>query len=333
MLTATLAYVTLVVSDVDAAANVLQRDFGLQRSDCRLGEAGMWAPLLHIGECRLVLVEPGDPFVRGELRMGVDHIGLAVEDITVAVDMAISNSIGMTEPVKADGIDGGLRVLLDPEVTAGVKTYFVEPLKVGTMMAPAETQFLGSSMQISHRQALPYVVERLDHIGVASADNTLAIETFSKRLGFMVESTQTDTEIQLSVESFTSDKYGVVYHNRPPEPVGGLRVAFITIGDCELEFLQDFDPNPDAHVAHGQAGTTRQDRGAIARYVWSHGPGLHHLAIKVSDTNSALNSLHEAGHAVIDAIGRPGSRQSRIGFVHPKSLYGILLHVVQRVEL
>ena len=167
-------------------------------------------------------------------------------------------------------------------------------------------------------------------LGVASADNSAAVDSFVTRLGCPLESTQTDTEVQIAVESFTSDKYGVVFHARPPEPVGGLRIAFATVGDCELDFLQDLDPRQGAHVARDRPGTTKQDQGAIARFVSSRGPGLHHIALKVTDINAALASLQRAGHVMIDTVGRPGSRRALIGFIHPKSLNGVLMHLVQR---
>ncbi|MDH3599462.1 MAG: VOC family protein [Candidatus Tectomicrobia bacterium] len=333
MLAAQLAYVTLIVSDSDAAATVLQRDFGLTRSECTLGASGSRVPVLHVGDSALVLVEPRDPFVQEDAYLGVHHIALGVADVSAAANVAVTAGVAIAEPATADGVNGGLRLCLDPVATAGVKTHVVECAGFDTAAAHGDDPPLAGGMRISHQQTRRHMVQRLDHIGVASADNAMAIDTFANRLGFAVESTQTDTEVQIAVESFTSDKYGVVYHNRPAEPVGGLRVAFITIGDCELEFLQDFDPRPETHVAHGQAGTTRQDRGAIARYVSSRGPGLHHLAFKVSDADSALEALQEAGHTLIDTVGRPGSRRSHIGFVHPKSLYGVLLHVVQRDEV
>jgi methylmalonyl-CoA epimerase len=165
---------------------------------------------------------------------------------------------------------------------------------------------------------------------VASADNSAALDAFVTRLGCPLESTQTDMEVSIAVESFTSDKYGVVHHTRPPQPAGGLRVVFVTVGDCELEFLQDLDPRQGAQVAHDRAGTTKQDQGAIARFVASRGPGLHHIALKVTDINTALAGLERAGHVLIDAVGRPGSRRALIGFIHPKSLNGVLMHLVQR---
>ena len=57
---------------------------------------------------------------------------------------------------------------------------------------------------------------------------------------------------------------------------------------------------------------------------------LHHIALKVTDINSALASLERAGHVMLDAVGRPGSRRALIGFIHPKSLNGVLMHLVQR---
>lgn len=311
MLGAKLAYVTLIVTDVDAAAAVFERDFGLPRSTRTLGRSGTQAPVLGIGASALVLVAPGDPFADGASRPGVHHIALGVADIRDAVGTAQTDGVGVAAFSDDEGLDGSPRVLLAPESTAGVCTYLTEPLT----LAPAGT---GG------------IVERLDHLGVASVDNAVAVDAFVQRLGFVLESQQTDTEVQIAVESFTSDKYGVVYHNRPPQPVGGLRVSFVTIGDCELEFLQDFDPSGEAYVARGQAGTTRQDRGAIARFVATRGPGLHHLAVKVHDIAACLDRLRVAGHTVIDAVGRPGSRRALIGFVHPKSLYGVLVHLVQR---
>jgi catechol 2,3-dioxygenase-like lactoylglutathione lyase family enzyme len=173
-------------------------------------------------------------------------------------------------------------------------------------------------------------VERLDHVGVASADNRGAVDAFVGTLGATLESTQTDLEVAIAVESFTSDKYGAVYHTRAPEPVGGLRVAFVTVGDCELELLQDFDPRHGMRVDQGRPGTTKQDQGAIARFVASRGAGLHHLAFKVADIDERLAGLARAGLRLIDQVGRPGSRRARIGFIHPASLGGVLAHFVQR---
>ena len=305
-----LAWVGLRVSDVVATARTLTNDFGLKRMDQAVGDTGRTAPSFGVGASALVLFAPGDPFLGGAGKPGVHHVALAVDDLGAAARACAAAGVPPADAAPSIGLAGRRRRLLSRDATAGVVTWLTEPLD-----APAS----GGGW-----------VERIDHIGVASAANARAVEAFVQRLGCPLESTHTDLEVRIPVESFTSDKYGAVYHTRPPEPVGGLRVAFVTIGDCELEFLQDFDPRHGTALAHGQPGTTKQDQSAITRFIDSRGAGLHHLSLKVTDIDAALASLARAGHAVIDRVGRPGSRRARIGFLHPKSLGGVLVHLVER---
>ncbi|HSE92169.1 MAG TPA: VOC family protein [Methylomirabilota bacterium] len=303
-----LAWVALVVDDVEAAARGMERDLELPRFDCPAGRGARRVPVLPVGAAALALFAPGDPFVGGERRTGVHHVAVAVEDLGAAARTA---RFGVSLPAPEPGLAGAGRVALAPEATAGVRVWLTEPLV--TKVPDGNGR-----------------VERIDHVGVASADNEAAIDVFTRRLGFPLESTQTDLEIQMTVESFTSDRYGVVHHAREPRAVGGLRVAFVTVGDCELEFLQEFDPRTGAQVIPGEPGTTRQDQGAIGRYIGARGAGLHHLALKVPDIDGTLDSLDRAGRRLIDRAGRPGSRRARIGFVHPAGFHGVLLHLVQR---
>ena len=212
------------------------------------------------------------------------------------------------------GLDGVRRVLLDPSATCGATIYLSDPLPLSLEATPDRD------------------VERIDHLGVASADNTEVVEVFARKMGWSIESTQTDVEISTKTEAFTSDRYGVVYRNHQPEFVGGLRVSFITIGDLELEFLQNLDPSSVGIVNYGHSGSTRQDQGAISRYVESRGPGFHHTGLKVHDINGLLSRLDRRGLTLIDKEGRPGGRRSQIGFIHPASLGGWLVHLVQREE-
>ena len=310
MIGGSLAYVALAVTDVEAVATALARGCGLKRTDRPVGATRRTAPVFGVGASAVALFGVGDPFLGGQAKPGVHHIGIGVRDLEGAIRAAAAAGVAAAEQEAAPGLDRGRRVLLCAEGTVGVKTYLSEPLEVDRSRGGW--------------------VERIDHLGIASADNGAASDAFSRRLGYPLESQQTDLEVQVALESFTSDKYGAVYHTRPPEPSGGLRVAFITVGDCELEFLQDFDPRQGAHVAHDRPGTTKQDQGAIARFLGSRGPGLHHIALKVPDINAALADLHRAGHTLIDTVGRPGSRRALIGFIHPQSMGGVLMHLVQR---
>ena len=82
----------------------------------------------------------------------------------------------------------------------------------------------------------------------------------------------------------------------------------------------------------GARGRMGEDQGAISRYIASRGPGLHHVALKVTDIEGLLADLGRAGYTLVDTTGRPGIRRSRIAFIHPSSLGGFLLHLVQRDE-
>jgi catechol 2,3-dioxygenase-like lactoylglutathione lyase family enzyme len=247
--------------------------------------------------------------VDGELKPGVHHIALGVDDLPAATARAAAT--GIAAAAAMPGLGGRRHAALDRAATVGVRVVLTERL------------------DLNKHEGGP--VERIDHIGVASGDVFEDERVFTGTMGFPVESRQTDMEVSIAVESFTSDKYGVVYHTRPPEPVGGLRVYFITVGDCEVEFLANFDPRQGAHAhERGQPGSTRQDQGAIARFVKSRGRGLHHVDIKVTDIEATLGAMAGAGLPMIDVKGRPGSRRALIGFPHPSALGGVLMHLVQR---
>ncbi len=310
MLADQIEYVALVSSDPVAAARVFERHFALPRHE--LSSAAGPVPVFAIGRSAVALFPPGHPLVEGEARPGVHHIGLGVDDLEAAAARAADAGALPAAPEAAPGLDGrGIRRL-------------------------ARDRTMGVRMVLTERLGLmPHAggpVRRIDHVGVASADVREDEAMFCGRLGFAVESRQTDLEVSMAVESFTSDKHGVVYHSRTPELVSGLRVTFITVGDCDLEFLASFDPRQSGEVSHGRAGNTRQDQGAIARFVVSRGRGLHHVAVRSLDIDGLLGSMDAAGLPMIDPRGRPGSRRALIGFLHPRALGGVLIHVVQRPD-
>ena len=307
MISKNLAWVGLVSNNVDAAAAVFATHLGLPRSDLASAEGPV--PVFAIGRSALALFPPGHSMVNGESKPGVHHIALGVDDLDEATRTAAAAGIKATG-APARGLGAARCVMLDRDATVGVRTYLTEPIELARHEAG--------------------ILERIDHLGVASTDVAQDERVFSNGFGFPVESRQTDMEVTMSVESFTSDKYGVVYHSREPEPVGGLRVCFISVGDADLEFLANFKPRQGAHVEHGAPGNTKQDQGAITRFVGGRGRGLHHIALKAKDIDATLARLEAAGLPMIDTHGRPGSRRALIGFAHPKALGGVLMHIVER---
>lgn len=303
-----LAYVALVVDDPQRSAALFEHDFGLPRQEFSC--AGSTVPVITVGASALALFQVADPFLGADAKKGVHHVAIAAADPQAAANgtgLAVNGGV-------SKGLDGKAQIALLPEATGGVRVRFTQSLE----LAPASSD----------------IVERIDHIGVASADNRAARAAFIDKLGCVYESQQTDSEVETISENFTSDTYNYIFHTRPSQLVGSMRVTFITIGDCEFEFIQDLTTNVTADEArHDAAGNTRGDRSAIARYVATRGAGLHHIAFKTPDITAALAKLDRAGHRMIDLKGRPGSRRAQIGFIHPASLGGVLGHFVQREEI
>lgn len=299
-----LSYVAAVVDEPSRVADLLERAFDTPRENWQRRN-GDSAIALRLGSAALLLIQPGHEQAHGQ-RLGIDHIAIEATSFEDASRLAVENKL--TESVQAvRGICDELRFDLSLLATGGVPIRITEPN--------------------SARNAQTHAVS-IDHIGVASADNRAAVKTFCGDLGFPLESSQTDMETAISVETFASDKYGVVCHTRETSLLGGLRVAFVTIGDGDIEFLEDIGAGK-MEPSRGP-GTTRQDTSVIGRFVQRRGPGLHHIALRVRDSNAALSRLAAAGIPLIDRVGRPGSRRAKIGFVNPPGLGGMLLHVVER---
>jgi len=67
----------------------------------------------------------------------------------------------------------------------------------------------------------------------------------------------------------------------------------------------------------------------VGRSLSSRGPGLHHVAYRVDDVTEALEHLRAQGAHLVDEVARTGSRNTLIAFVHPRSMGGVLVELVQ----
>jgi methylmalonyl-CoA/ethylmalonyl-CoA epimerase len=86
-----------------------------------------------------------------------------------------------------------------------------------------------------------------------------------------------------------------------------VRTAFFKVGETKIELLASTHPE-----------------GPVGKFIEKKGPGLHHLAFRVDDVNAALNEVAQKGVQLIDQHARPGAEQLQIGFLHPKSSFGVL---------
>jgi methylmalonyl-CoA/ethylmalonyl-CoA epimerase len=67
---------------------------------------------------------------------------------------------------------------------------------------------------------------------------------------------------------------------------------------------------------------------AVARFLERRGEGLHHICFEVDDVNAELKIMEEKGVELIDREGRDGVA-GKIAFIHPKSVNGVLVELVQ----
>ncbi|MBT8203103.1 MAG: methylmalonyl-CoA epimerase [Acidimicrobiia bacterium] len=67
----------------------------------------------------------------------------------------------------------------------------------------------------------------------------------------------------------------------------------------------------------------------VGKFLEKRGEGLHHIAYAVADIEAALAHLRTEGVRLIDEEPRIGGGGARIAFVHPKSLAGTLIELVE----
>jgi methylmalonyl-CoA epimerase len=93
----------------------------------------------------------------------------------------------------------------------------------------------------------------------------------------------------------------------------GVRVAMLPIGETHIELLEPLSEDSP-----------------VGKFLQKGGPGIHHVAIKVSDIRASLAELKEKGTRLIDEIPRRGAGGCLVAFVHPSSANGVLLELVQQ---
>ena len=92
----------------------------------------------------------------------------------------------------------------------------------------------------------------------------------------------------------------------------GVRVAMLQIGDTHVELLEALRPDS-----------------AVGKFVEKRGPGIHHIAVEVPDIHASLAALKAKGARLVDETPRLGAGGCLVAFVHPSSVNGVLLELVQ----
>jgi methylmalonyl-CoA/ethylmalonyl-CoA epimerase len=105
---------------------------------------------------------------------------------------------------------------------------------------------------------------------------------------------------------------GLALHGVEEVPGEGVRVAVLLAGRTRIELL----------------APTREDS-PVAKFMRKRGPGIHHLAFEVASAQDAIDRLGAAGAPLLDEAPRAGAHGTKVAFVHPKGLGGVLAELVE----
>ena len=86
-----------------------------------------------------------------------------------------------------------------------------------------------------------------------------------------------------------------------------VKTAFFRVGETKIELLESTD-----------------QEGPIGKFIEKKGPGIHHIAFAMPDIGEALREAEGRGVKLIDVAPRKGAEGLHIGFLHPKSTFGVL---------
>ena len=92
----------------------------------------------------------------------------------------------------------------------------------------------------------------------------------------------------------------------------GVCVAMLPIGETHIELLAPLAPDSP-----------------VGKFLEKRGPGLHHIAVRVNDIRGTLAQLKNKGARLIDETPRVGAGGCLVAFIHPSSVNGVLLELVQ----
>jgi methylmalonyl-CoA epimerase len=111
------------------------------------------------------------------------------------------------------------------------------------------------------------------------------------------------------------DSLGMSLAHRETVEQQGVDAALLDVGDGHVELLAPLGPDTP-----------------VGKYLAKRGPGIHHVAYAVEDIDAELERLREAGLRLIDETPRVGIRNSRVAFLHPAAVGGVLTEIVQPAE-
>lgn len=110
---------------------------------------------------------------------------------------------------------------------------------------------------------------------------------------------------------FYQNALGAELGGRREVPAEGVEIAFLPMGEAEIELLRPLDPE-----------------NSIGRFLEKRGEGIHHICVQVEDIAAAAARLEANGARLLSEI-KSHPDGTRYVFIHPKSAYGVLMELYQ----
>lgn len=90
-----------------------------------------------------------------------------------------------------------------------------------------------------------------------------------------------------------------------------MEYALLEVGGSELELMHSADLESP-----------------VGKFLSKWGPGVHHVAYEVLDLDGEIERLRAAGCEIVGGV-RTGVHGTRVTFVHPRSMGGVLTELVE----
>ena len=94
----------------------------------------------------------------------------------------------------------------------------------------------------------------------------------------------------------------------------GVKVAIISMENGRIELMQP-----------------TKDDSPIKKFLDKKGPGLHHMALETDNIEGEVERMEGCGVKFLGKV-RPGSAGTKVTFIHPKSLEGVLAELCSHPE-
>lgn len=113
--------------------------------------------------------------------------------------------------------------------------------------------------------------------------------------------------------TFWQDALGLKVEKFEDNPGENVTIAFLPIGESEIELLEP--TNPDS---------------GIGKYLAKKGAGIHHICLEVPQIEEMMAQLKTHGIEMINDTPKTRDDGTRYAFVHPKSTGGVLVELYEK---